>query len=335
MFMSNNRNEMSKLELTKLFNHKIEFYKNSKNLINIKIKNSEINQFRTNSAFTEKWSVYKKKINVEQTRINQNFQKKWFYDLYGYKKKSLEKTIKKSRIILDAGCGMGEKSAWFASISKDSIVIGVDSSDSIYSAAKKYEDKHDNLFFFRGDISNLPIKKNKIDFLLCDQVIMHTSDPSKTLRHLSSLTKLHYGEFCCYWYAKKALPRELLDDYFREYSKTLTHKELWELSKGLTLLGKNLSKLNIKVEIPALPALGIKKQKTDIQRFIYWNFLKCFWNNDLGKDTSILTNFDWYSPVNAKRFSEDEVLFELKKNRLSINHFHSEPACYAGRFKRV
>ena len=38
-----------------------------------------------------------------------------------------------------------------------------------------------------------------------------------------------------------------------------------------------------------------------IQRFIYWNFLKCFWNEQLGKETSLVTNFDWYSPSNARR----------------------------------
>ena len=28
-----------------------------------------------------------------------------------------------------------------------------------------------------------------------------------------------------------------------------------------------------------------------------------FWNEELGYATSLSTNFDWYSPVNAKRFS--------------------------------
>lgn len=46
---------------------------------------------------------------------------------------------------------------------------------------------------------------------------------------------------------------------------------------------------------------------------IYWNFIKCFWNEELGYDTSVATNFDWYSPSNAKRYSEEE-------------------ACYSGRF---
>ncbi len=133
-------------------------------------------------------------------------------------------------------------------------------------------------------------------------------------------------------YAKKALPRELIDDYFRVETKSLSNEQLWNLSKQLTNLGKTLSELKIDVDIPDIPLLGIKGGKQDIQRFIYWNFLKCFWNTELGYDTSVSTNFDWYSPSNAKRYSEEEFKDMINQNNLLIKYFHSEEACYSGRF---
>ena len=60
--------------------------------------------------------------------------------------------------------------------------------------------------------------------------------------------------------------------------------------------------------------------------------MKCFWNEDLGYDTSLATNFDWYSPSNAKRFSEFEVQEIVKLNGMLIKYFHKEDACYSGRF---
>ena len=57
-----------------------------------------------------------------------------------------------------------------------------------------------------------------------------------------------------------------------------------------------------------------------VQRFIYWNFLKCFWKEDWGFDLSKSTNYDWYAPSNAKRFSKDEFL-KMKENDLSISFF--------------
>ena len=73
----------------------------------------------------------------------------------------------------------------------------------------------------------------------------------------------------------------------------------------------------------------------DLQRFIYWNFIKCFWNEELGYTASLSTNFDWYSPVNAKRFSREEVKADLAAAALAIDFFHEEEACYSGRFVKA
>ena len=164
---------------------------------------------------------------------------------------------------------------------------------------------------------------------------MHTENPALTFRELSRITKYGNGEFACYFYAKKALPRELLDDYFRIQCSSMKKEELWEMSEQLTDLGKTLSELSVKFECPEIPALGIKAGEYDIQRFLYWNFLKCFWNPELGKDTSVVTNFDWYSPSNARRFSESEVRKIVLDSHMREIFFHKEEACFSGRFKHV
>ena len=114
---------------------------------------------------------------------------------------------------------------------------------------------------------------------------------------------------------KESSPRELLDDHFRIECKKMSIEELWDMSEKLTILGKKLSDLKIKIDVPEIKALNIKGGKYD-QRFIYWNFIKCFWDDKLGSETSIATNFDWYSPSNAKRYSENEIINLLKENDL-------------------
>ena len=96
------------------------------------------------------------------------------------------------------------------------------------------------------------------------------------------------------------------------------------MSEQLTELGKRLSALDVSFDAPEIPLLCIKGGKIEVQRFIYWNFLKCFWNEELGHDTSLATNFDWYSPSNARRFSEAEVRAIVAANAMSIVHFHAE-----------
>ena len=107
-----------------------------------------------------------------------------------------------------------------------------------------------------------------------------------------------------------------------------------ELSSQSTELGKNLSDLKVNVQIPNIPLLGIEGGEYDIQRFIYYNFLKCYYNENLGIKTSDLTNFDWYAPSNAKRYSEDEFKNLVKENNLEIQTFFIDKARMAGRFRK-
>jgi hypothetical protein len=140
------------------------------------------------------------------------------------------------------------------------------------------------------------------------------------------------GELAVYVYAKKALPRELMDDYFRVKTKEISKEDMWELSKQLTELGRRLHELKINIDVPDIPLLGIKGGEMDIQRFIYWNFLKCFWNEELGKETSVSTNYDWYAPSNALRYSKNDFIQMLTNANLAVRPFHSEEACHSGRF---
>jgi len=314
--------------IEEIFKEKINI---NKNFINIYTESEHLNQKQTNESFSEKWVAYDK---TEEKEIWYKFQKQWYLKLYGFDtEKEFSEFLKTKQYIFDAGCGLGYKAHWFAKLSPKSIVIGMDYSDAVDVAANNYKDI-DNLYFIKGDIADLPFKDNSINYTSCDQVIMHTENPEKTFRELTRITN-RFDEFSCYVYAKKALPRELIDDYFRIKTKNLSHKQLWEMSEQLTQLGKVLSELNLDVDIPDIPLLGIKGGKQDLQRFIYWNFIKCFWNEEFGEQTSVFTNFDWYSPSNAKRYSKEEYISMINDNSLDILYFHEEEACYSGRFKKL
>jgi len=287
------------------------------------------NQQQTNNVFSEKWNRYS---NSEEKERLYEFQRQWYLRLYGFPdENALAAHLQSCKVVVDAGCGLGYKSAWFSSLAPDTLVIGIDFSNAASLAATTYKD-HPNLFFIQGDISSTGFKSNSIQYVSCDQVIMHTEDPEKTFSELARITSSANGELACYFYAKKALPRELLDDYFRNECANLTNDELWSMSEQLTELGRRLAEIQISIDVPTIPALGIKGGPMDIQRFLYWNFLKCFWNSELGAEASIMTNFDWYSPSNARRFSEYEVRQIVSHNNLLVTHFHAEEACFSGRF---
>ena len=287
------------------------------------------NQQHTNEAFSEKWQKYEQ--SDEKERLYQ-YQRDWYLQLYGFgTEAALADFLASKRVIFDAGCGLGYKAAWFARLAPHALVIGMDFSDAARQAAAAYREL-DNLFFIQGDIAQTGLAAGSVDYTSCDQVIMHTEDPAATFAELARITAREGGEFACYFYAKKALPRELLDDHFRTACTTMDRAELWAMSEQLAELGRRLSALDVSFDCPDIPALGIKGGLVDVQRFIYWNFLKCFWNEQLGRETSVVTNFDWYSPSNAQRFSEAEVRAIVDANGMAERFFRAEEACYSGRF---
>ncbi|MBK6544783.1 MAG: methyltransferase domain-containing protein [Saprospiraceae bacterium] len=291
----------------------------------------EFNQQQTKETFDTKWKSANHFEDIEKLHKTQY---EWFLKLYGFNDlETFRAFLKNKSFIIDTGCGLGYKSFWFSQLAPHAIVLGIDVSESCLLAAAHYKDIK-NLYFLQSDIANTPLKAGVCDFVVCDQVIMHTENPTATFAHLSSLLS-DKGEFACYFYRKKALPRELIDDYFRTNTHNIPDAEIWQLSEQLTELGKRLSALQISFESPEIPLLGIKAGTYDIQRFIYWNFLKCYWNPEWGYDLSKITNYDWYAPSNAKRFSEEEVKLLISQNNLKIIFWHEEEACYSGRYANL
>lgn len=157
-------------KILELFNKPVDI-KNNFLIISRKSKFNAQNQ--TNEIFTEKW------LKNDTSKILEGleeFQRKWYLELYGFEnEQKLAFFLKKQEIILDAGCGLGYKAAWFANLSPESIVIGMDYSEAANKAAEYYKNIP-NLFFIQGDIADTGFKNESIDYISCDQVIHHTED---------------------------------------------------------------------------------------------------------------------------------------------------------------
>lgn len=318
-------------DIQHLFTKKISIKGNFIEFVDDINEETASNQDQTKEIFSAKWEDVSKYENFN-TAID--FQNNWFLELYGFENETdLKEYLKDKSTIIDTGCGLGYKAALFAKLAPNAVVLGIDISDAVIIASEKYKNI-DNLYFLKRDIANTGLKKNVIDFTVCDQVIMHTEVPEHTFCHLSEITSPG-GEFACYVYSKKALPRELVDDYFRKATHEIPNDKMWEFSAQLTELGKQLSELNVSFDCPDIPVLGIKGGNYDVQRFIYWNFLKCFWKDDWGFDLSKSTNYDWYAPSNAKRFSKQEFMDMVNENNLRVTYLHEEEACYSGRFLKA
>ena len=272
---------------------------------------------KTEDSFSSKWKKFNKTYHSKKWFEGQ---KKWFLERFGWKTSSnFNKFLKTRSRILDAGTGVGNSAKLFSSNPKAD-VFAIDASESVIFAYKKYGNLP-NIHFLQADIRELPFRKNFFDFICSDQVLHHTKDTESSFKILTKLLAKN-GTISIYVYKIKGPMREFADNFIRESTVKMTEKQCLEFSKDMAILGKSLSKINKKIIIPKdIPVLQIKKGTYDIQRFIYWNFLKCWWSGNVPFEQSVATNFDWYFPEYAYRHTPKEVKKWFKDSKIKITHF--------------
>jgi ubiquinone/menaquinone biosynthesis C-methylase UbiE/uncharacterized protein YbaR (Trm112 family) len=272
---------------------------------------------KTKAAFSSKWKKYNKFYHQKNWLLHQQ---NWFLDRFGWKNlNNFNKFLKTRSKILDAGTGIGNSAKLFSSNPK-SQVFAIDASESIDFAYKKYGTTS-NIHFLQADIRRLPFRKRFFNFICSDQVLHHTKNTETSFKNLTKYLEKN-GMISIYVYNKKAPIREFADNFIREHTTTMSEKECVEFSKDMTYLGKVLSQLKKKIKIPRdIPVLKIKAGTYDVQRFIYWYFLKCFWAEDGNFERSVGVNFDWYFPKFAFRHTPDEVRKWYADTKTKIVHF--------------
>ena len=273
---------------------------------------------RTEDAFSAKWRHHHENHHAKDWI---EFQKNWFLERYEWKTlKKFNDFLNTKTTILDAGTGIGN-SAKLLSANSNSQVFALDASQSIDFAYKKYGNIP-NVHFLQADLRQLPFKKRFFDFIYSDQVLHHAKNTATSFRYLTKFLR-DDGHVSIYVYKKKAPIREYVDDYVRKITTNMTVNECIEFSKDMTYLGKSLSHVKRKIKIPRdIPILGVKAGTYDVQRFVYWTFLKCFWDESGNFERSVGVNFDWYFPKFAYRHTPQEVRRWFNESGIKINHFN-------------
>ena len=271
----------------------------------------------TQKSFSGKW---KRIPNFGHEASSREMYVRWYLERYGFNTLDALRTfLGDKKFILDAGTGLGRDTVLYAENS-DAEVFGIDLSESI-DFANEHAGHLPNAHLIQADLTRLPFQRRFFDFIASDQVLHHTPDTESSFKNLT-----HYlspgAQIAAYVYKKKGPIREFADDFLRAHYTEATEEECYEFSRAITGLGKALTDLKIEFEVPEdIPALEIKAGKHNLQRFIYWNVLKCYWNDALDLETNIMTNFDWYHPRYAHRHTAEEVRRWCAEEKLEIVNF--------------
>lgn len=231
------------------------------------------------------------------------------------------------QIILDAGCGSGYSAALlFGPLLNHHDYLGVDISDAVDVGKQRFKELGYRGEFIQSDLMHVPVPDASVDMIFSEGVLHHTDSTERSLKSLA--LKLRPGaRFLFYVYARKAVIREFTDDHVRNALSSLSDEESWEALKPLTRLGIALGELNVEIEIPEdIPILGIKAGRMDLQRFFYWNICKAYHRPEFSFDEMLLTNFDWFRPLNCSRHTPEEISLYCQEAGLAIEHMDVEEA---------
>jgi hypothetical protein len=92
-----------------------------------------------------------------------------------------------------------------------------------------------------------------------------------------------------------------------------------EFCRNLTELGQQLREARVTLHFEeAIPLLGIQAGDIDLQRWVYWHLLKCFWDDGGNELASVVENFDWYHPPIAYRHTPEEVQGWVEEAGLTV-----------------
>ena len=228
--------------------------------------------------------------------------------------------------VLDVGCGSGLTSGvWLSSHgwSGAGMWVGVDVSSAV-DVARARLSPVTGTHFVQADALQLPFADGTFGAVFSEGVLHHT--PSTRAALLSAARVLGSGgEISFYVYRRKGAAREFTDDYVRDAIRDLSDEEAWDVMRGLTRLGQALASLRVTVNVPeAVPLLGIEAGPMDVQRFVYWNFVKLYWNDALSFEENVHINFDWFRPTYAHRQTAAEVHAWCEEAALDVKRFNEQ-----------
>lgn len=220
------------------------------------------------------------------------------------------------KTVLDAGCGMGWWTSYLSDLNTNGTTVGVDLAEKAVSKGHEMGNKS----LFVGDLGALPFPDNTFDYIACEEVIHHTPDPQEYLNNL--VEKLaSEGTLTVYVYKKKPLLRETADTVIRDQTTQMEIEDCLRFSEKVTEVGKQLYEVDETIDVPDIPLLGIEEGTYSVHEFIYRHFFKCYfdWGNE-DWDTSVSTNFDWYHPKYAYRYTLSEAIDLVTSTGLKIEN---------------
>jgi SAM-dependent methyltransferase len=274
-----------------------------------------LQQAKTTETFSDKWRRFKT-YGLEPA--HEQFLFSWYAEKFGLRDRdALISFYAGRRHVLEVGSGSGFNTRFIAK-SCPGDIFALDISEAAFTTFENTRDQR-NCTVLQADLMDAPFADDSFDLIIADGVLHHTPDTEAAVRALYCKVKPG-GQFFFHVYRKMGRARQFCDNHIREHFTKLSPAECYAACEPLTELGRELARLNATITLAKpIEVLGIPAGTHDLQRLIYYGFVKCFWNDAFDFETNNMINFDWYHPRDARQHTNDEVDAWLKA--LGVNSY--------------
>ena len=228
------------------------------------------------------------------------------------------------KLVLDAGCGSGR----FAEIalSLGAKLIAIDYSSAVDAASRNL--KSDNLLISQGDLSQLPIPTESLDFVYCIGVLQHTKEPRKILVELLRCLKPG-GEITLTFYENSSWHVKFYAKYLiRPLTKRIPNRALLAIIERTSVVWFPLTHFLFRLPYPFSRILRFVIPIANYVEFKYHS-------KEAAQAEAILDTFDMLSPSFDKPIKKSEILEWVSSSKIGMSQL--EVKCSPGtmRFKKI
>jgi 2-polyprenyl-3-methyl-5-hydroxy-6-metoxy-1,4-benzoquinol methylase len=221
----------------------------------------------------------------------------------------VDETLFNDKLVLDAGSGAGDQTAWMQR--HGASVVSIDLSSAIGVVAAKMR-LHSNWVGVQGDITRLPFGGETFDLIYCEGVIQHTRDSAGTVRELLRMLRAG-GTILASHYA--ASPR--LRGRLREAYTDVVRQRTSRMNRYRLLLFTGL--MATAAYVPGLRWL-VRHSGTAQHSDLMPDF-KTTWTN----------TFDWYGTHSFQRVIPTETFQRYFEEAATIEMQHHAPGVIRAR----
>jgi SAM-dependent methyltransferase len=230
----------------------------------------------------------------------------------------------RGKLVLDAGCGSGRFSE--IALNLGAQLVAIDYSSAVDAASENLNSE--NLLIVQGDLTELPIPTESLDFVYCIGVLQHTKEPDKIVAELLRCLKPG-GEITLTFYENSSWHVKLYAKYLiRPLTKRIPNKLLLNFIDRSSVIWFPVTSFLFRLPRPISRFFRFLIPIANYVEFKYST-------NEAARAEAILDTFDMLSPSFDKPIKKSEILNWISASKIMVTRLEVKSDPGTMRFKKI